>query len=288
MNVILSKKRGPKTQLIVPNFSIFPDGQPHVKLEGVDFSEYHLAEINCSIRNPKELFDFIMLWDTLERCIPVRGRIYWLFGIRMDRPIDDFQPSTFETVKSALGNRIGKIELLDPHNYNVCKEFGGIIQPHWLIEAALFKFDSLNGYTGLDVFLPDAGAAKRYNTLLEKENILIGSKKRNSQTGWLSDFAIESGTKGCDNVLIVDDLCAGGFTFSEQQKVLEKAGYKNFGLYTSHGIYSGNTSVLSKFSGIYSSNSFQFGQAGNEKFALNTYVFDEQNLILTNQEISPL
>jgi ribose-phosphate pyrophosphokinase len=263
---------------VTPVFSIYPDGQPHVKVDGANYNECRFAEIQCSIRNPKELFDFVMLWDTLERNVPVKGLVYWLFGIRMDRPIDNLQPSTFETVKSVLGKRIGRIELFDPHNYNVCKDFGQIIEPESSINFSIYFFSNYC-HEACDIFLPDAGAEKRYRKMIDpKLNILIGAKKRNSQTGYLSDFSIEFGERKSNNVLIIDDICAGGFTFSEQQKVLEREGYTKFGLYT----------ILGKFSRIYSTNSFQFGNSilgvKNDFHNLNTFSIKDESLFLESQQ----
>ena len=46
------------------------------------------------------------------------------------------------------------------------------------------------------------------------------------------------------SVIIVDDICDGGRTFTETAKLLKAAGTKKVTLYVSHGIFSKGTKIL--------------------------------------------
>jgi len=64
------------------------------------------------------------------------------------------------------------------------------------------------------IYFPDAGAEKRYSKLFNRNQILVGSKKRDFNTGVINGIKVE----GSDNingkkVIIVDDLCSAGGTF---------------------------------------------------------------------------
>ena len=79
-----------------PRFLTFPDGQPHVDLTGILAD---LVNVRCSIRSPLELMQFLLVMETLnwnEVCTTVQ--IGYLMGARMDRRIDNNQPSTMEMI----------------------------------------------------------------------------------------------------------------------------------------------------------------------------------------------
>lgn len=239
--------------------STYPDGQPHIKIEFAWASGLWSGDIciQCSIRNPSELFELGMVIDILKarRFKSIHVCIFWLFGARMDRRINDTTPDTFSVVKSMLTSIATKevtVSILDLHNP---KTLGGSAITYF--NPSNFINQAINKFGQSDFFLPDKGAAERYKTCLPTEaNVLIGGKDRDSATGRISNFRIESGERKCDSVLIIDDICAGGYTFAGQAKVLQGLGYKKIGLYTTHGVYSGDVSILSCFDVIYSTNSF--------------------------------
>jgi len=244
-----------------PTFTSFPDGQPHVKVDSLKW-DYDRAEIHCSIRNPKELFQLLMVFDVVDKKMPTSVWIYWLFGARMDRAIDDNQPSTFEIVKRCLP-LARAIHILDVHNPKVLP-WSSKIDLSPIVQAVL------NDFGDCDIYFPDKGAKDRYGKDFHDYTILCGRKKRDSQTGKLSGFELESGTKTSKRVLILDDICDGGGTFIGQYSVLKELGYEKIGLYTTHGLYTKGMDVLKDFDSIYSTNSFQFGLPTEEGYPTNT------------------
>jgi ribose-phosphate pyrophosphokinase len=256
---------------IKPEYLTFPDGQPHVKVDVKDGDR--LAFVECSIRNPAELFNFNLVMSVLEESgIPIdktQVDIYWLFGARMDRPIDSQQPNTFKIVKQCLRWYKEFTYLLDIHNKS---EAIGFQESLNLLEGILTRVE--HDFGNSDIYFPDAGAQKRYSGLFSPNdyNILTGKKKRDSQTGKLSGFELSSGTRQSDSVLIIDDLADGCGTFLGQYDVLKSLGYNRIGLYTTHGLYTKGLDILTKFDTIYSTNSFQFGQGeDNDQLKVNVY-----------------
>lgn len=262
------ENRESNTFEVIPRFFKFPDGQPHVTIDA-DCSLYSEVSIRCSIRNPDELFDLLMIHDVLSRYenLEINLYIYWLFGARMDRAIDNKQPSTFKIIKEILYPRFKHVFVLDLHNHDAFPECSQIF-PSSSIQSALKDFGEC------DIFFPDKGARERYKHfyLFEGMNILHGQKKRNPETGKLSGFELADGEKKSDSILIIDDLCDGGGTFvGQHENVLKPMGYQRVGLYVTHGIFSKGIEVLDCFDAIYSTNSFVFGQSEDKKIFLRKY-----------------
>ena len=87
---------------------------------------------------------------------------------------------------------------------------------------------------------PDGGALKKvYN--VAKESVILeviqASKHRDVSTGELSNPQVLGDVDG-KTLLIVDDLCEGGFTFVQLAKVLKEKGAKRVDLYVTHGVFS--------------------------------------------------
>jgi ribose-phosphate pyrophosphokinase len=248
---------------VIPVKSKYPDGQPHLTID-LPAEKSASAIVKGSIRNPDELFDLSLIMDILYGNVAgdIDAEIYWLFGARMDRRIDRNSPNTFDCVRDIVSRGFNVISVLDIHNPAVFTESQPLsIKP--LVNKTLDDFGDC------DIFFPDNGAKTRYGKLFQNSHsILTGSKKRDSKTGWLSDFKVEDGDKTKDSVLILDDICAGGYTFFGHSQALKNLGYKKVGLYTTHGIYSGDMSILKDFDGIYSSNSFQWD---DQLLTLNKY-----------------
>lgn len=89
---------------------------------------------------------------------------------------------------------------------------------------------------------PDKGASARYKNLYGLP-FISGDKVRNPQTGFIEDYALY-GTCAAERVLIVDDICDGGATFTALAKALHAGGAYDISLFVTHGIFSKGVSVL--------------------------------------------
>lgn len=99
------------------------------------------------------------------------------------------------------------------------------------VEKALSKIESSDNVL---FCYPDEGSAKRNSELFVTEYV-FGIKHRDWETGTIERLEITSKEKVAGrNVLIIDDICSKGGTFTHTAKALKDAGANNIYLYVSH------------------------------------------------------
>lgn len=159
---------------------------------------------------------------------------------RMDRNIDGFMFSLKYFCKLINDLNFNKVVVLDVHSNVTTALLDRCVELD--IKQYIDKvFDEVD----IDyVFYPDAGAMKRYSEILiTKRPYFYGNKKRNLQTGEIINYELVDCPDIQDkNILIIDDLCAKGFTFYNASQKLKEKGADNVYLYASHcenSIYNG-------------------------------------------------
>lgn len=111
---------------------------------------------------------------------------------------------------------------------------------------------------------PDIGAHYRYINYGVPS--IFATKTRDQKTGQITEMQLTGNVKDkC--VLIQDDICDGGATFTKLTKILLENGAKEVNLFVTHGIFSKGLKVL-KNSGI------------NRVFTSKGEVFEEQGYIV--------
>jgi len=216
----------------------FPDGQPHVSLQGIGNKLKDEATIVCSITSPDKLMEVLLTADVLRLWgLDITLKIAYLMGGRMDREIDGVQPFTLRLITDMIkqNKSIRNIELFNAHSeVSVSLLKAKNILPENQVKHIL-------GYCNDEplIIAPDAGSVKWISQFLSPDAFTACRKDRDSQTGQLSGFTVlePERIKG-QECLIVDDICDGGGTFVGIAKELRKAGAKFIGLYVSHGIFS--------------------------------------------------
>lgn len=85
------------------------------------------------------------------------------------------------------------------------------------------------------IMYPDAGAAKKFSSLIQK-NYITANKIRDWKTGKIKDYHIV--TNGIEvkdkSIVIVDDICSYGGTFYYAAKALKELGAGNIYLHVDH------------------------------------------------------
>jgi len=180
--------------------------------------------------------------DDKYTCWPVTLIMKYCPYSRMDRTIEGYMFSLKYFCQLINGLNFDTVKVLDPHSsittalLDRCQEIS--IQP--FVDRAI-------AITNVDfVFYPDNGAMKRYSEIIKlPSNIeyFYGNKKRNLNTGEilryeLVDYPDVQGKR----VLIIDDLCAKGFTFYNAAEKIKDVGADKVYLYVSHcesSIYNG-------------------------------------------------
>lgn len=235
----------------------FPDGQPHVALDpdalATAIDVHGDVEIIARIDSAARLVDVALLIDAVRSAVVAKrpdtkinlSVSYWL-GARMDRRIGPGQPATLDVLAAMLDpllEYVATFRVLDPHSPATLQAFEDVhvLVPDALVAFALADMEQRLGARPV-VVIPDKGAVLRTSGILER----LGSthatatclKKRDSSTGALSGFALESGDVQGAHCLIVDDICDGGGTFSGIAGVLREAGAASVSLLVTHGVFS--------------------------------------------------
>jgi ribose-phosphate pyrophosphokinase len=230
----------------------FPDGQPHFKLETHDV-DFRSVVIETAIRNPAELFQVLAVNNVLRRMgyTEVSLDIRYLLAARMDRPISAAEPFTLDVVASVLnGCGFARVRILDAHSpvaTSLIRNSVNLLAANAAKQAA----DSCGTHI---VICPDKGAVQRTQdlTMSWARHIIYCTKERDMSTGQLSQFRVQSPVDqfAGQSVLIVDDICDGGGTFTGLAKVLREAGAKSVNLFVTHGIFSKGLNALLTSDGI--------------------------------------
>lgn len=221
---------------------VFPDGQPHFKLETYekDFTE---VTVETAIKSPTDLCLLLMVSDVLRRhgYSTINFDCRYLLGARMDRAIDWSQPFTLDLVARLINSAgFNRVRILDAHSEAATRLIRN--SENVLPTAA---WGQLRATLGLHLVVsPDKGALPRVKKYCGYPSIVC-EKKRDPETGALNEFKIVEGKDYLAEpawterpVLIVDDICDGGGTFVGLAKVLREAGAKKVYLFVTHGIFS--------------------------------------------------
>ena len=220
----------------------FPDGQVHAILS-VD-PDCHHARITARLRNGDDILRVLAANEALRHAgaEKVDLVITYLLGARMDRRIAAGQPFTLKVIAEMLRGKFDKITVLDPHSDVACA-----LLDAEAVSSLIFVGDVLRdlGWQPSDdvaLCAPDAGASKRVEDCARNFGgfkVVQCLKHRDSNTGELSGFRVANAEVLPAEVLIVDDICDGGRTFSSVAKLLKEAhGVKKVHLYVTHGIFS--------------------------------------------------
>lgn len=236
----------------------FPDGQPHFQLSTYEV-EFDTVTVETALKTPSDLFMVALVCSVLRSCgyKNIQLDIRYLLGARMDRAIGWDQPFTLALVAQSLnGCGFSRVRILDAHSDVSTKLIRNStnLLPIGPVRQALMalKFPV--------VVCPDKGAYDRVFKLTHEAGswnpFIQCSKKRDMATGALSGFEVHDPALAKDqDLLIIDDICDGGRTFTGLAKVLRDAGAKTVNLFVTHGIFSKGV-YLNLIDKIYTTDSY--------------------------------
>lgn len=171
---------------------------------------------------------------------------------------DIFTLKYFANVINSLGFKT--VTVLDPHSSVSEALINNIIiqKPTEYINNAIKSITDAEGEAP-SMFYPDEGAGKRYSGMIPLP-YAFGIKKRDWESGTIKGLDVSGDTDIIDgkNILIVDDICSRGGTFSFSAKKLKELGAKNIYLYISHcenTIFDGSVLTDGLITKIYTTNS---------------------------------
>lgn len=220
-------------------FTQFPDNTSSFRFdvkESIKHLDWERYEIEWKYDGDSEC---ILLWYLVNHIRSVAGSdalislyLPYIPNARMDRVKNSDEVFTLKWFSDFINAmHLSCVAVLDPHSNvsaalinDIC-----VIQP----EKYIWKAITSVGENPLLCY-PDEGAAKRYSELIDAEYI-FGIKHRDWRTGKIERLELTTPEKvsGRD-VLIVDDICSRGGTFTHTAAALKSAGAKDIYLYVTH------------------------------------------------------
>jgi ribose-phosphate pyrophosphokinase len=224
--------------------TLFPDGTSQI---------WHEEQIQINNRidwifeREEELFHIAQLKNLIDVVNHGKKNKYcslqmdYLPYARQDKPITNtttFALRTFAAILNMLGFDV--INVQDPHS-DLARQLIHNLQEFYPVTQVINCFECVRADI---VCYPDEGAVVKYNVRYPF-NYIHGVKIRNQRTGRIISYKILKCTHIRDrNVLIVDDICDGGATFTLLSKALYKKGAKEVHLFVSHGLFTKGIEVL--------------------------------------------
>lgn len=252
----------------IPYVSIcFPAGEPHVIVDRklIDGQPIWVDARLCSAFGFMRL---LTLLDAIKYCNPSKLGLFLPYfpAGRQDRH-QEGTAFTLEIYADCL--RRAKIDYMlgfDPHSQNVNRYYSEIITP-----SDVFGESLINPKNYVGVICPDAGAVMRSKYFAERlgcNNIVFCEKKRDPNTGKLSDFNVPQPSI-VGRYLLFDDICDGGGTFIAESELFRKTDTGKqctIDLCISHAIFSkGVNELLNSFDRIITTDSFPFNINPNDR-----------------------
>ena len=224
---------------------VFPDGQPHIKIDVSSAGKLDRREplrIRTRIDNSSSLMMALFVKNTLDylEFEHVELHISYLMAARMDRVMLDGEPFSLKVVARMLNAAdFKKVKIFDPHS----EVTTALIERSFAVSNHDFVRDVLAGYAKGPFCLvsPDGGALKKIHKLaqyLRVENVVECMKERDLRTGALTNFKTMTESLEGQTCFIIDDICDGGGTFAGTAAMLKKKGAVKVVLIVSHGIFS--------------------------------------------------
>lgn len=250
--------------------SVFPSGgELNVMLGSPLPKDPFQVVVKATIKSSDDLFAIALVNDAIRRGMDTAEVILlvmWVPYARQDRVCNKGEALSSLVVANYINHlEFDRVEIADPHSdvlpalINNCKIFS---QSDIICNSMLADKISSAEYV---LVSPDAGANKK--TLetakrLSAKRIIKADKVRDTLTGRITStqvYANEYELLGA-NCLIVDDICDGGYTFTELAKVLRAKGANTVNLYVTHGLFTKGLDDLKKlFDNIYTTNSVYLG-----------------------------
>lgn len=220
-------------------FTTFPNGETimkHDKLMELIEENKELV-IDFKYANDSDLIKLMFIKKYIDRYhIGISHLlINYMPYSRMDRSEND-SPFTLKYVSEFVNSlNFNTVTVIEPHSDVTCALLDNS-------EAQYINFELVElvkemvGFNASDGYLvfPDSGASKRYSKM-KAENVLVGHKHRDFQTGEIKSLQLVGEFNGaCNKAIIVDDLSSYGGTFVKTAEALRKEGFKEIYLLVAH------------------------------------------------------
>lgn len=214
-------------------FLKFPAGENCFKCH-TKFTAADEISITWKYESDEELVLILQLLHYFKSC-EISLYIPYMPHARQDRQTSKEMPYSLSAIGNPLLCNAWNIKILDLHSFTYFDEDRNISPttiPELVRDLRSLNYDF--------VVSPDKGAKNRaleWASILNTP-LLMAEKTRDPLTGKLSNPLIPKIDLTGKRLLIVDDICDGGYTFVQLSKVLKQCGADEVDLYVTHGIFS--------------------------------------------------
>ena len=249
------------------DFTQFPDGTTSFRLDTKDAVWFR---IDWRYDGDHEC---MLLWYLVHHIrannrmdVDIELVLPYIPNARMDRVKSGDEVFTMKWFAEFINTlNFRKVEVLDPHSNVAAALIDRICvkEPADNIRLAIERVLANTGDNDVLMCYPDEGAAKRYSDLMGREYV-FGIKHRDWRTGKIGGLELANSEKVAGrNVLIVDDICSRGGTFTHTAAALKESGAKEIFLYVSHcenTIFKGSVLTDGQISRVFTTNSIYRGE----------------------------
>lgn len=243
MNIRLSLN---KLHVPVDHFT-FSGGEEQIKIDmrHVPHGSIGFVDIFARLKNSQDVMCLALLVDAVNRLgnfdVGVEKVLHlpYIPYARQDRvmnPGESLSVKVFAAMINSLG--FHKVIVDDPHS-DVSVALIDNVKIRSQAELFLGMNFDFNLLKSLVLIAPDAGARKKAQKVADALDLCVveAGKVRDVSTGAITGTTVFGDVDG-KTCLIVDDICDGGFTFTNLAQALKAAGAKRVILYVTHGIFS--------------------------------------------------
>lgn len=280
---------------------MFPAGEVNVSIPREnDDGHWYKGEtyrIIAAIPDAAAAWSLIMAVNAIrENAVVVNPQITLDIGYmpyaRQDRVCNPGEANSAKAFAHVINSlNVDRVVLTDPHSDVIGSVVNNVrvFSLNDLFRKYMLDFHNDHRINPANTILvaPDAGARKKVESLAKEfgfKGIVYANKVRNTRDGKILRTTVDSYVSGehvleledlaGENVLVVDDICDGGRTFTELAKVLKQYDLGSLSLYITHGIFSAGVEVLTNvFDKVYTMNTYHIDLPDRETNPENLIAF---------------
>lgn len=237
----------------------FPAGERGLRIEELKkILRYGSFCVELNYESDQDILDMLMLVNACRSIYPkvkLWLRIPYMPYARQDRVTEPGTAFSLEVIVRLIEScNFFSVEITDPHS-KVTSELFELYLPsklHIVPQEIVMNDIIPMNKDSIAILVPDEGArwkASKVASELGIDSMLYAVKVRDPKTGKITKTELEEDPYlGYNRIIVVDDICDGGYTFIELAKVVRAAGFKGrLELYVTHGIFSKGKAALYEY-----------------------------------------
>src|SRR6185437_13272266 len=224
----------------------FSGGEIQVKLApaNMEYSADKPVVFHATITSADDLMELALVVDAVKRFFnqPIKTQLYlpYMPYARQDRVCAKGEALSLRVAATFINSlEFDKVTVVDPHS-DVTPALLNNCSVTDIVEIFATRMHHFAPIGNTVLVSPDAGAIKKVLKLAQflKLRMIQAEKIRNPMDGEITGMKVHTDHLGLKPVLVVDDICDGGRTFTELAKELSHKTDGKLNLYVTHGIFS--------------------------------------------------